>query len=569
MLAAGLAVQALDTGRVLLIQRAPDKHDDDATYARWELPGGKLDAQDAGVWDGALREFEEETGGTLDDACEHAGSFLTPDGRYQCYIVHIPSEAAVTLAPQASEVADIGWWDPSDLNDSRVRDKVQELLPQLTRFLKVDASIGARTGMVSLDLMPGTIPVLDDGVQDHHITVVFLGSEVTDDLIAEVLERAAAVAAGMDPLSGTVGGLGTFAPSSSSDGQTPVFAIPDVPGLGSLRAAFEDLNGSEHTDYHPHVTLTYLGADDPMPEPVPDTPVTFDCLSVHVGERVWRFPFGQPVAKAAAAEVHRHADRIAEHYAPLIADALDDAFPDAALHAAITAASSNAVKVRRGSFNRVEKMTPAELAAEALAARSGNTSKLATVLAGLYGDGGLQGAHAAAAATQGVIGAGLDTVAPSADYWAGWQPGWGAAAAQAANGGLARLLNQTGTTIRGITGTTIDRLGDAIARGVAAGDSVDTVARGCRDLITDPQRATVIANTEMARAMTAAATDTYQANGVSTVDWLLEDDACDLCQENADAGPLPIGDEWPNGSPPAHPSCRCSLAPNIDSILNS
>ena len=65
VMAGGLIVQAQDTGRVLMIQRLPDKHDDDAAYARWEWPGGCLDVDDEGVWQGALREWEEETGSAL------------------------------------------------------------------------------------------------------------------------------------------------------------------------------------------------------------------------------------------------------------------------------------------------------------------------------------------------------------------------------------------------------------------------------------------------------------------------------------------------------------------------
>lgn len=135
VVAGGLIVQAADTGRVLMIQRTPDKHDDDAAYARWEWPGGCLDVDDVGVWQGALREWEEETGSTLSEDAEHVGSFLDGDGRYQAYVIRVPSEDGLEFDPQPEEVSSVDWWDPADLTDGQVRDKVQENLEPLQRFL--------------------------------------------------------------------------------------------------------------------------------------------------------------------------------------------------------------------------------------------------------------------------------------------------------------------------------------------------------------------------------------------------------------------------------------------------
>jgi hypothetical protein len=147
--------------------------------------------------------------------------------------------------------------------------------------------------MVSLDLPKGTIAPIDGGLDDHHLTVVFLGSDVDDDLFDEVCTYARGVASTLDgPLSGTVGGIGSFEPSDSSDGKVPAYAVPDVDGLDDLRAAFEQFNASEHTDYVPHITLGYLDEDDPLPAPVPKTPVTFTHLAVHRGDDVVRVPLG-------------------------------------------------------------------------------------------------------------------------------------------------------------------------------------------------------------------------------------------------------------------------------------
>jgi 2'-5' RNA ligase len=151
----------------------------------------------------------------------------------------------------------------------------------------------SRSGMISLDLAPGTIPVVQGGLTDHHITIVYLGSDVDDNAYARALDRASAAAAAFTgPIYGTVHGIGTFPPSDSSDGMTPAFAQVRMPGAHMLHAFLADLSASEHDVYHPHVTLKYLDDSDPLPDPVMPTPVTFTHLSVHRGETVRRIPLG-------------------------------------------------------------------------------------------------------------------------------------------------------------------------------------------------------------------------------------------------------------------------------------
>lgn len=158
---------------------------------------------------------------------------------------------------------------------------------------KADARVGTGTAMVSLDLEPGTLPMVENGVQEHHLTVVFLGKDVDDQTFAQAVETARSVASRTQPLTGTIGGLGQFPASEASDGKVPVYAKPKIKGLAPLRAAFEPLNASEHGDFKPHVTLTYLDDGESLPSPPPETPVTFTHLSVHRGEEVLRVPFGQ------------------------------------------------------------------------------------------------------------------------------------------------------------------------------------------------------------------------------------------------------------------------------------
>jgi predicted ABC-type ATPase/2'-5' RNA ligase len=154
--------------------------------------------------------------------------------------------------------------------------------------------LNPRSGMISLDIPAGTIAPVPDGVTDFHITVAYLGADVGNEAFARACERAREAAAAMPgPLSGTVGGIGTFPPSDGSDGKVPAWAGVVLPGAERLRAALEDLSASEHKDWKPHVTIAYVEPGEPLPDPVPATPVTFTHLSVHRGDdEVARFPLG-------------------------------------------------------------------------------------------------------------------------------------------------------------------------------------------------------------------------------------------------------------------------------------
>lgn len=202
---------------------------------------------------------------------------------------HEPVPAYVAHARQAT-----GPWDELHSSQQRSSGVSKAGAPGLTK----------RSGMISLDLEPGTVPTVPGGVDDHHITVVYLGKDVDDAAFAQACARAGAEAASMSgPIAGTVGGIDCFEPSSGSDGLTPAFVPVELPEAHRLRAALADLSASEHTDYHPHVTLAYLQPGQPLPAPVPTTPVRFTHLTVHRGPDMVRIPLGPadaaPVAKAA------------------------------------------------------------------------------------------------------------------------------------------------------------------------------------------------------------------------------------------------------------------------------
>jgi len=75
-------------------------------------------------------------------------------------------------------------------------------------------------------------------------------------------------------------------------------------------------------------------------------------------------------------------------------------------------------------------------------------------------------------------------------------------------------------------------------------------------------RAETIARTETCDALESAFMDRAKDMGVTGKEWIVTD-PCPICQANGDAGAIPLNDVFPSGDmrPPAHPNCRCALAP--------
>lgn len=154
--------------------------------------------------------------------------------------------------------------------------------------------------------------------------------------------------------------------------------------------------------------------------------------------------------------------------------------------------------------------------------------------------------------------------------WAGWTPGDRDAAdlllgPDGGGTGLATLLADAGIRIKSLGEGRIDDLARALALSLERGDSADTLARDLRDILDDAKWADMVAGTEIARAVTGASFQTYAANGVEYTTWLSAEDGrvCPYCDENEEAGPVPLGDAFPSGDagPPGHPRCRCAPMP--------
>lgn len=259
--------------------------------------------------------------------------------------------------------------------------------------------------------------------------------------------------------------------------------------------------------------------------------------------------------------IHEFDLTITDYYTPLVQDALVKW---------VAALPLTAVATRFAGT--VAKDTSADLSQQVRDAITAATSaglttppELTKLLVKLQADGNAAGQHAAATqlAAAGIDASGVDPAVVSVD-WDTWAPGNPSAAATAADGGTRALLDQAGITVKGVSDTALDTIGNQMAAGLGAGDSIDTITKTIRDMIGDPSRAEKIAHTETTRAVISSSFDVYQASGVTQWDLLLSDGACAECQAVADANPHASFDL--DDAPPIHPYCRCASSPVADSI---
>ena len=156
--------------------------------------------------------------------------------------------------------------------------------------------------------------------------------------------------------------------------------------------------------------------------------------------------------------------------------------------------------------------------------------------------------------------------------WAGWTPGDTDAARALLGGGLDRLLEQAGVTIDSVLSGRLDALAEILADGITGGLAPDTIARGLDGVLEDPRWASLVAETEVSRAINAATQGRYLDAGITANTWMTAADqrVCPSCAENEDAGSVSIGQSFPSGAsgPPGHPRCRCALAPDVKSIAD-
>jgi 8-oxo-dGTP pyrophosphatase MutT (NUDIX family) len=147
--AAGLAIIAADSGRVLMQQRTNEAVHENGEVNKapgmWEFPGGNAELADNGdLFTTARREWEEETGLILPPGVL-TGQWTS--GVYTGFVWQVPDEASVTLNldgpdrhvlnpddPDGDHIEVMAWWDPTTLARNPV---VREELRKGTDFSKL------------------------------------------------------------------------------------------------------------------------------------------------------------------------------------------------------------------------------------------------------------------------------------------------------------------------------------------------------------------------------------------------------------------------------------------------
>lgn len=142
--AAGLAVYALNTGRVLLLQRSLD---DESAGGRWEFPGGKIDPGEEPE-DAAIREWQEEVGIELPSDCTVVESITSSNGVYRLHIGIVPAEDHIEIHgdredvnnpddPDGDKLETIAWWDLEHLIDNpALRDELKKDITQIVEKIE-------------------------------------------------------------------------------------------------------------------------------------------------------------------------------------------------------------------------------------------------------------------------------------------------------------------------------------------------------------------------------------------------------------------------------------------------
>ncbi len=340
LVAAGLAVVAVDTGRVLMIQRSLEDPDDPAA-GTWEFPGGKLEDGEE-PFNGGTREFEEEVGAKLPDG-RRAGSWTSPNGVYRGEVWVIPSEEDLDINldhedravlnpddPDGDHIEVAAWFDPEDLpSNPALRpeclttdwDVIEEATVADDGERDHRSDEPAQRGvMVAFFLPPDAAKTLARDAEEDptalppeelHLTLAYLGQVDEIENPGRLRRVVAGFAAIAPPVPMMISGTGRFA-----TGDRTVYASVDAPLLpewrqrlvAHLRAGGYPPN-MKH-GYTPHVSL--CSPDGPVALEV--EPVEFDAgtLTLAYGGDHYGWPlegsaalFAEPRKPRAGSDVPR------------------------------------------------------------------------------------------------------------------------------------------------------------------------------------------------------------------------------------------------------------------------
>lgn len=140
-----------------------------------------------------------------------------------------------------------------------------------------------------------------------HVTLAYMGKDCTPEQRAQVMEACNDVAQQFGPVQGSVGGMGRFCASESSDGEDVYYASYDSPDINMLRQALVEniqkrgVPVKQNHGYTPHITLAYMAPEAELPSHrLEAQPLAFQGITVTGGPEDNTFiPFGgQAVQKS-------------------------------------------------------------------------------------------------------------------------------------------------------------------------------------------------------------------------------------------------------------------------------
>ncbi len=123
------------------------------------------------------------------------------------------------------------------------------------------------------------------------------------------------------------------------------------------------------------------------------------------------------------------------------------------------------------------------------------------------------------------------------------------------------FAKSTQETIVGKLNDRLEELRGKLKEGLLEGDGIPELTDAVGEIVNDPDRAELIARTETSRAVHTGMDIAARESGVvSGYEWLLSDDACEVCQP-FDGKKVGFGESFGDGVdlPPAHPNCRCTV----------
>ena len=235
--------------------------------------------------------------------------------------------------------------------------------PQEQKAQLFDVSGDTNTGVMVALYPPADVAAqiaAMDGVEtpaeELHVTLAYYGDadKLTSAQIAGAIEKVRQMGIETAPVKGRLGGIGRFSASESSDNMDVLYLNVDSPGIERLRISLVErlyqMRPQMNHGYTPHMTLAYVPIDADMPiTKWPAMPITFDAISIVVGDKREDFPFtGSERNAVESADEYKAAADIEQPEAEQLAAVMPEAdTPEAGGTPAAAAVEPDATHAKR------------------------------------------------------------------------------------------------------------------------------------------------------------------------------------------------------------------------------